>query len=190
MWSRNAPTNTGRRDRANIVRGNIGPKPSANKDTILGTWHLLFTIAILRKILHYSKEKACQIGLDVELTLDNFKAFIGICYFRGVNYDTKIPVDDLWNDEAHSFYRAAMSKNLFKTWMRILRFDDAATRPQRKETDTFAAVREIWEDFNSLLGAHYDPSEELVVDEQLICSRTRSPHCTFNSSKPGKCGEL
>ena len=53
--------------------------------------------------------------------------------------------------------------------------DSASTRAERRQTDTFAAVREIWEDFNSLLGAHYDPSEDLVIDEQLVCSRTRSP---------------
>ena len=83
-----------------------------------------------------------------------------------------------------------MSKNMFKTWLRILRLDDASTRAERRQTDTFAAVREIWEDFNSLLGAHYDPSKDLVIDEQLVCSRTRSPRRTFNPSKPGKYGEL
>ena len=190
-WSRTPPSNIGRRDKANIVNGNIGPKPSAHKDSVLQTWQLLFTDEILEKILHYSQRKARQLGdIDFEPSLENLKAFIGICYFRGVNFDTKVPVDDLWANEAHNFYRAAMSKNMFKTWLRILRFDDASTRAQRKQTDTFAAVREIWEDFNSLLGAHYDPSEDLVIDEQLVCSRTRSPHRTFNPSKPGKYGEL
>ena len=174
-WSRTPPpSNVGRRDRANVVRGNIGPKQSAYKDSILLTWQLLFTDEILEKNLHYSKQKAHQLGdIEFEPPLDNLKAFIGICYFRGVNFDTKVPVDDLWATEAHSFYRAAMSKNMFKTWLRILRFDDASTRAERRQTDTFAAVREIWEDFNSLLGAHYDPSEDLVIDEQLVCSRTR-----------------
>lgn len=190
MWSRNPPSIAGRRDRANVIRGNVGPKPSARKDTILQTWLLLFTDEILQKILRYSRQKARQLGIDKELNLDSLKAFIGICYFRGVNCDTKIPVDDLWSQEAHDFYQAAMSKNLFKTWLRVLRFDDSTTRPQRKEHDSFAAVREIWEDFNGLLGAHYNPSEELVVDEQLVSSRTRSPHRTFNPIKPGKYGEL
>ena len=52
-----------------------------------------------------------------------------------------------------------MSVNRFNHLLRILRFDNRETRDGREKVDKFAAIREVFEDFNSLLRVHYTPSE-------------------------------
>lgn len=189
-WSLEPPATRGRRDASNVFHRRPGPKPSACKDSVLQTWQLFFTDQLLRKILHYSQQKANELGIDTALTLVQLKAFIGILYFRGLNNDNKVPVDELWKEESHAFYRASMSRSLFKTWLRVIRFDESTGRRERAGSDTFTAFREVWTDFNDSLRKHYEPSAYLVVDEQLVTSRCRSPHRTYNPFKPGKYGEM
>ena len=190
QWSMNPPDFRGRRDTANVLRQRTGPKPSANQECLLLTWQLFFTNHLLTKIVSYSQQKADEIGLDVTLTIVQLKAFIGILYFRGINNDNKVPVDELWSDESNAFYRATISRSHFKTWLRVIRFDSATRRRERARKDTFTTFREIWTEFNSSLTKHFEPSAHLVVDEQLVTSKCLSPHRTYNPSKPGKYGEM
>ena len=63
-------------------------------------------------------------------------------------HDQKIPLEELWAEHSNDFYTTAMPKNLYKIWSRCIRFDDSTTRSQIYESDTCAAFREIWDDFN------------------------------------------
>lgn len=105
----------------------------------------------MEKIVHYSQLKAEQLEIEVELSVVQLKAFIAILYHRGVMHDQKIPLEELWGEHSDDFYRTTMPKNLFKIWSRCIRFDDTTTRSQRYELDTYAAFREIWDDFNNRL---------------------------------------
>jgi hypothetical protein len=53
-----------------------------------------------------------------------------------------------------------------------------------------AAFREFFEEWNENLRRYFVPIKSLVVDEQLVSSRCRSPNKIYNPSKPGKYGEL
>ena len=49
-----------------------------------------------------------------------------------------------------------------------MRFDNYPNRPTRQGNDRLAAIRQVWETFNSNLGNIYIPNEALTVDEQLV----------------------
>ena len=142
MWSPSPPTER-RRGAENILRHAGGPVPSSRKDSILETWTLFFTIEILQLIVTYSQKKADSENISVNFTMESLKAYIGILYYRGVNQDNRIPIDELWSENYSTFYRTAMSKNLFKLWNQCLRFDDISQRALRKTKDSFAALCDI-----------------------------------------------
>ena len=189
IWSPDPPVKR-RCGAADIVRQRGGPTASARKESVLETWELFFTEELLQEIVHYSQEKATNLGLRVEFSIDLLKAYIGILYFRGANSDQKIPVSDLWSDSYATFYRCAMSRNMFSIISRCLRFDSQNDRERRKASDTFAAFRHVWETWNRQLRKYFIPSECITVDEQLVSTRCRSPHRVYCPKKPGKYGEL
>lgn len=188
-WSFSPPT-TGRQCQANIIRERPGPRRIAIKDSLLQTWQLFLPDDELAKIVRYSQQKADHIGVDVQLTLAGLKALIGFMYYRGACLDQSIRFSDLFSDSTSPIYRTIMSKKLFATWMRVLRFDDLDSRNDRKPFDTFTHFREIWEAWNERLVVFFAPSGFLTVDEQLVSSRCRSPHRVYNPAKPGKIGEM
>lgn len=191
LWSPEPPQQRGPRDAANIVQAGGGrPLPSAVKNSILETWSLFFPDSMLAQIVAFSQMKADSLGIDVQLTVVQLKAYFGILYFRGVFGDQKIPIEQLWSDDYSIFYRTSMSRNLFQIWNRVLRFDNPVSREERKKTDTFAAMRDIWSEWNERLRTFYKASHSITIDEQLVASRCRSPHRIYNPSKPGKYGEL
>ncbi|CAF2739808.1 unnamed protein product [Rotaria sp. Silwood2] len=70
----------------------------------------------------------------------------------------------------------------------ISRFDDKATREERKRTDKFAAIREIWTDFQDNLRTCYTSGSSLTIDEQLLGFRGKCPFRRYISKKPDKYG--
>ena len=180
-----------RRDAANVIHANMGrATPCAVKDTILETWELFLPDSTLEKMVRYSQQKADQLGLSIQLTIVQLKAYCAILYYRGVFGDQHVPIEQLWGDNYSSFYRTTMSRTLFQIWNKVFRFDNAEDRSNRKVTDTFAAIREIWAEWNEKLKLFHIPSHSITIDEQLVASRCRSPHRIYNPAKPGKYGEL
>ena len=94
-------------------------------------------------------------------------------YFRGANFDQKVPLYDLYNDTASSFYMTCTSENTIEYWLRF--HDLTIMRPWNNRLPSF---------FNSSGNVH------VTVDEQLVSSRTRSPNRIFIPQKPGKFVEL
>ena len=165
-WSTEAPSYRGRRGNADILRQRPGPTPDAIKNNIVDTWNIFITDNMLKKIVRHSQEKAAALGFQIELTVTQLKAFIGILYmyFRGANGDQHIPTNDLWSSKYSNFYRAAMSRNLFNVWSRCLRFDNSEDRQARQVTDTYAAFRNLWEEWNACLRRFHVPGEAITVD--------------------------
>ena len=191
LWSFDPPNPVGRRRAADIFREQGGvPAAHAVKDSVLETFELFFTNEMLEKVVQYSQLKADNLNFNVRLTIESLKAYIAICYYRGANHDQKVPITDLWSEDANPFYKTVMSRTLFHTWNTCISFDDFRNRDERKTTDKFAAMREFYEEWNDGLRQHYIPTEGLTIDEQLIASRCRSPNRVYNPSKPGKYGEL
>ena len=81
-----------------------------------------------------------------------------------------------------------MSRNRFTDILRYLRFDNRATREERRATDKLAAFRDFWTLFQAQLRKFYIPGTDLCVDEQLVAFRGRCPFRQYIPSKPAKYG--
>ena len=66
-----------------------------------------------------------------------------------------------------------MSRNKFQAILRYIRFDDKISRPLRRRTDKFAAIRELWNSVKDNCQKSYFPHADVTVDEQLFPCRLR-----------------
>ena len=121
---------------------------------------------------------------DTEIT-----AFIGLNLLAGLHKSNHEPISTLWSEkEGRSVYIATMSRNRFTDILRYLRFDNRATREERRATDKLAAFRDFWTLFQAQLRKFYIPGTDLCVDEQLVAFRGRCSFRQYIPSKPAKYG--
>jgi hypothetical protein len=113
----------------------------------------LISEKILQKVLIYSNLEYTQnIGSNEnmkEITMMELKAFIGLLLLAGFLGKSKTDLKCLWRRSPLEslIFKATMSRSCFQNIISYLRFDDKTTREERKRTDKFAAIREIWSYF-------------------------------------------
>lgn len=96
-------------------------------------------------------------------TPEEIRAMLGVLIFSGYRRDNHLSTKDTWSPSVGScFYRAAMSEGRFTFLLNCLRFDDADTREQRRETDKFTPIRKVWDIFIEACGTHYMPHKFLT----------------------------
>ena len=117
-------------------------------------------------------------------------ALFGLMYFRGILGVNLHMTDKLFSHDSHFVFGAIMSKNRFRFLKGHICFDNPQERTQLWETDRFAAVREIWEIFNSNLSKHVAPLEYLLIDETLYPMRQQITFRQYNPNKPHLYGLL
>ena len=117
-------------------------------------------------------------------------ALFGLMYFRGILGVNLHMTDRLFSNDSHFVFGAIMSKNRFRFLKGHICFDDPQESTRLWETDRFAAVREIWEIFNSNLSKHVAPSEYLSIDETLYPMRQQIAFRQYNPNKPHRYGLL
>ncbi|KAJ8937972.1 hypothetical protein NQ314_011642 [Rhamnusium bicolor] len=81
-----------------------------------------------------------------------------------------------------------MSLKRFQFFLRHIRFDDKTTRSERQRFDKLAAIREIFESFNSNLSKHYNLSVYTTIDEKLEAFRGRCSFRVYVPKKPNHYG--
>lgn len=74
------------------------------------------------------------------------------------------------------------------SFSKIIRFDDAAIRQQDGTEDKFAPIRLIWQMWSDLLPMFLNPSDCVIVDEQLCGFRGNCAFRQYMPSKPEKYG--
>jgi hypothetical protein len=79
-----------------------------------------------------------------------------------------------------------MAKNRFWFLLSFLRFDDKATRTERRSEDKMAAFREIWDTFIGLCKSLYLVGSAVCIDEHLLPFRGRSGFRQYMPKKPSK----
>lgn len=116
-------------------------------------------------------------------------AFFGLLLTAGHLSANDMNFEVLWSFlYGPPIFRATMGLKRFKFLLRFLRFDNKETRPQRRENDKLAAIRDVWETVNKNFGKYYLPGENITVDEQLVPFRGRCPFKQYMPSKPDKYG--
>lgn len=121
-------------------------------------------------------------------TEEELDAFFGILIFCGVHKSNKEHLSELWKPIHLPLIRAAMPLDRFRMMLRVIRFDNDATRTSRAATDKAAAIRDIWAMLNDNLRRNYKPGECITVDEQLYGYRGRTRFTQYMPSKPEKYG--
>jgi hypothetical protein len=118
------------------------------------------------------------------------RALFGLLYFCGRMRNSHINTKDIWATDGSGcdWAIAAMSRQRFHFLLKCLRFDNMHTREERRAVDKFAALREIFEDFNANIKTHYSYGENVTIDEKLEKFRGRCPFRQYIPSKPGKYG--
>lgn len=156
--------------------------------TKLSAFFLIFDMTMINLMLKFTNINAASDG--VVFTKEDMLGFIGVLFCRGL-FCPNAPVAKMWSSlHGVKIISEFMSRNNFEKIKKYLRFDDKATREQRKQTDKFCAVRSLWDKFLENSKACYTPHQHLTIDEQLMPSKNRCEFIQYNPNKPDKFGIL
>ena len=129
----------------------------------------------LETVMHFSFAEARKEG-DEALSLfkDKFTTFFGRYILRGVLKERDEPLFHFWDEEyGRLIFQETMSRNKFKSIRRYIRFDDKNSRSLQRQTDKFAAIRELWDSVMDNFQKSYFPGANVTIDEQLFPCRAR-----------------
>ena len=128
-------------------------------------------------------------------SLDELRAVIGLLIYGGMFESPHEHVESLYKMDGtgRSIFPVVMAKNLFRDLLSMIRFDEKATRNERRLEDKMAAFREIWDKFiglckslylvaSAVLMNNYFHSEE-DMDSGNICRKNQASM----ESKFGRC---
>lgn len=201
VWQLDAPRagQPPQRNLRNVNRQPQGPKSAAarNINTPKSSWELFFSPDTLDMILqHTNNHRATYLQgnqghwtANIQIERRDIEAYIALRYYIGINRDQRMHMTALWSDEhGDAFCRAVMSRRLFATIHRFIRFDDHATRFERRVQDRFTSVRELYDNVSNTFSLHWTPETHVTVDEQIASYRGRCPIKIYDASKPDKYG--
>lgn len=193
--------NIGRLNAANILRDrNSGPAPHVNPADLHASFSYFFTDDMLDKIvLHTNQEAERQIAAGLvsaesaelwyEVTRQELSAFIGILLVMGALRGGMERLQDFWHPIfGQNSVIATMSRNRFQAIIRYLRFDDRATRVERRALCKLAPISELWNLFIRNSKRSIIASAYVCVDEQIVSTRGRCPFRVYMANKPHKYG--
>ena len=117
-----------------------------------GSPHSAFHLFIDEHILNCVQKHTINHGKnndsDSNLHLDKLESFIGLQLARVVLVGRKTPIKQLWSkDWGQQIFRNIMSRDRYAKIRKHLRFDDFLRRRQRRETDKFCVISELWNTF-------------------------------------------
>ncbi|XP_022093378.1 piggyBac transposable element-derived protein 4-like isoform X3 [Acanthaster planci] len=191
VWSNN-PRPTAKMARPNIMTQKAGPRNVGGATTPLEIFELFFPAAMLHVILqHTNAQGVMKRGKEWRnVALMELYAFLGLLLYLGLTNLGHERVRSFWGQGffCRPLCLATMSSTRFQDILTMLRFDNKATRAQRKSTDKFAPIREIFEMFARACRRHFSPSESVTIDEQLIAFRGRCSFRQYMPKKPAKYG--
>lgn len=170
-------------------------KSSEHVQTMEECFHLFINEEIMDIIVRRTNEKAKRNMTENKqwkpLDRTELDAFFGLVLLIGRFRESHERKQDLWKiDEGLSrqFYAAIMSRNRFTDILRYIRFDDSATREERKAKDKLAPLRDVTNIFTRNCKNCYSATEAGCVDEQLVTFRGRCSFKVYMRNKPGKYG--
>ena len=78
---------------------------------------------------------------EFQLSIDQLRAFDGLCIIRGVIKGRNEPLHSFWNaDYDRQICTETMSRNKFMKMLRFIQLDDKRARPRRRENDKYAPI--------------------------------------------------
>lgn len=201
VYTPNVDRRAGRRAALNVVR-NLHPEipPNTRFDSILESFLLYYSHDINYIVVRETNREAervmqlpdCSLYIRdrwYPVTEGEMLAFVGLLIEAGVMRDSGRYLNELFDERrGNPLFRSTMTCERFKQILRFIRFDDKATRPERRLYDKLAAFRQIWNMFVANFRANYVPSAYVTVDEGLVPFRGRAPFKVYMKNKPHKYG--
>lgn len=197
-WATTPRSSNTRTSARNVVNFIPGPVNEA-RDMIepIPLFHLFICHEIIDQLVVYTNaEIELKKGKYKESTHTNsltsaneVKALLGLLLQSAALKSNHLPTRMLFNTKrSGSVFKACMSAERFDFLLRCFRFDDKATRRERRASDKFAPIREFWEKFIEHCKKWYEPSSYLTIDEQLVGFRGRCAFRMYIPNKPNKYG--
>ena len=109
------------------------------------------------------------------LTMNELHAFIGLMYSRAALNWGNLCYPILFSEHGHDLFGATMLCNRFGFINAHLTFDDDTTRAYLWKTDRFAALRKVFDLFNTECAKYLHPSEWLTMTRLSIPCVIRLP---------------
>jgi hypothetical protein len=197
-WKKNAPKVLGRTRASNVIKFTPGPKgPALNADSPADFFGIFITPEIIDLLVEHTnliiaeqKGKYAQSYRTNDTDVVEMKALIGLLMLSGMYHASRLHLADIWTADGTGIevFRLTMSLHRFRFLLCCLRFDNKATREERKKVDKLAAFRQIFEMFVENCKKNYTPSEFVTIDEMLVAFRGRCSFRQYIPSKPAKYG--
>lgn len=198
IWKKDLPNKNVRTRQSNIVVRLPGVKQYAKSArSVLDCWNLFFSDNILNIIVENTNKKIESIKENYtrersakNTDLIEIKALLGLIYLAGCLKSNRLNVDELWerNGSGIELFWLTMSQQRFLFLLRYIRFDNFESRDERKLTDKFAPIRDLFTIFVDNCKKAYTISEYGTIDEKLEGFRGRCGFKQYIPSKPNKYG--
>ncbi|KRX71861.1 PiggyBac transposable element-derived protein 4 [Trichinella sp. T6] len=192
-WNKEEPSKNVRTRAHNIYSGRQGPRSAArHAKTPCEIRSLFMTKDITDAIVlntniyignirtKYVRERSAKDTDENEI-----KALLGLLLLAGVFQSNRLNLCDLYNTDGTGveIFPSTMSLQRLRFLLRWLRFDDHATRAERKRQDKLAAIRMVFETFVRNCTENNMHSAHVTIDEVLVSFKGR---CPFRMCIPGK----
>ncbi|XP_042856157.1 uncharacterized protein LOC122242824 [Penaeus japonicus] len=197
-WKKDAPSMPGRTRSCNVIKFTQGPKgPALNANSPEELWGVFITPDIIRVLVEHTnsmiavrRDKYAQSCRTHDTDDVEMKALIGLLMLAGTYHTSRLNLEDMWKNDGTGIevFRMTMSLNRFRFLLCCLRFDDKATREERKKVDKLAPIRHIFEMFVENCKKNYTPSEYVTIDAMVVAFRGKAPFRQYIPSKPAKYG--
>ena len=183
----------GRASSSNVFSERRGPTSYCHRSVVNGSpysaFHLFIDEHMLKCIQKHTINHGKKDNDDFDLHVDELESFIGLQIARGVLVGKNTPEKQLWSKEwGQLFFRNTMSRDRYQEIMKHLGFDDVFSRRQRRETEKFCLISEVWSCFVENCKKCYVPNCNLTIDEQLFPCQARCPFLQYMVNKPDKFG--
>ncbi|KRX42151.1 PiggyBac transposable element-derived protein 4 [Trichinella murrelli] len=186
LWNKEEPSKNVRTRPHNIYSGRQGPRSAArHAKTPCEIWSLFMTKDIIDAIVlntniyignirtkYYVRERSAK-----DTDEDEIKALLGLLLLAGVFQSNRLNLCDLYNTDGTGveIFPSTMSLQRLRFLLRCLRFDDHATRAERKRQDKLAAIRMVFDTFVRNCTENYMHSAHVTIDEVLVSFKDRCP---------------
>lgn len=123
----------------------------------------------IRKVRPNYHNKTCVHDLDVI----ELKAFIGILYYTAIFKENRTHYSCWYSTDGtgRDIYRCVMSKNRFEVLLNCLRFDDASTREERRNSDLAAPISQLFSMLIQNFKEVCSIGSYACIDEMLVAFR-------------------
>lgn len=176
--------------RKNFIRLETGLlEPVSHLITIIDFFNYFFDDSFVNILINNTNKRLPQ--SESELTKDELRAFMGLLLLFGVLKKNFVKIEEIWNPESLHYLNwasIAMSRARFQKIYSFLTFDEFEKRDDRKKTDKFYLMNDIFSRFRDKIRTAFEPGVNLCIDETLYKFRGRCQFKQYIPSKPAKYG--